>query len=303
MPARAAPLLLLAVPLVFWGTGYRITAIGEEHASALMFSALRTAPSLVAGAALLFVYRSRIPRPRLALVMGLNGLVMVTLFIWALTDGVARAGAGNTSVLVSSSPLFTAILSRPLFGERLGARRLGGLLFGFAGVAVMFSSELRVGGGDVAVGMAIAILAGAAWAVGTVLVKKVGAGLDPAVVSGLQYVLGTPALLAIAFAGAGTGGTAWGSWTLWWTAVYVGVGGLLGTLAFFAALRLISATQTTTVQFVVPVVAVLVEVARGAPPAAVTVLGMAIAIVGVGLVNVPSRTRRVPDTEPVLSRS
>jgi drug/metabolite transporter (DMT)-like permease len=204
---------------------------------------------------------------------------------------------------VSSSPLFTAILSRSLFGERLSPRRVGGLLLGFAGVAVMFSSELHVGGGDVAVGMAIGVLAGAAWAGGTVFVKVAGRDIDPAVVAGLQYVFGTPALLAIAFADGSTGGASWGSWTLWWTVLYVGVGGLLGTLAFFAALRLISATQTTTVQFVVPVVAVLVEVVRGAPPASVTFLGMGIVIAGVGLVNLPLRNRPRTDTEPVLSRS
>jgi drug/metabolite transporter (DMT)-like permease len=300
---RSLPLLLLAVPLVFWGTGYRVTAIGAEHSDALMFSAVRTVPSLLAGVALLVVYRARIPGRRLSLIMALNGLLMVTLFIWALTDGVARAGAGNASVLVATSPLFTAILSRPLFGEHLGPRRLAGLLAGFAGVAVMFSSELHVAGGQVAVGMVIAIVAGAAWAVGTVIVKAAGSTVDTPVVAGLQYIVGAPALLAIAFLDVGTAGTDWSSPTLWWAVLYVGVGGLLGTLAFFAALRLISATQTTTVQFVVPVVAVLVEVLRGASPAAVTFLGMAIAIVGVALVNVPIRSRRAPDPEAVLSRS
>jgi drug/metabolite transporter (DMT)-like permease len=300
---RAAPYLLLLVPLVFWGTGYRATAIGTEHTSALIFSAVRTGPSLIAGLGLLWAFRSRVPSLRLSVVMALNGLVMVTFFIWALTEGVARAGAANASVLIATSPLFTAVLSRPLFGERLSVQRIVGLLLGFVGVAVMFSSELRLEGGDIAVGMVIAVLAGLAWAVGTVIVKVAGATVDPFVVAGLQYVLGTPALLVIAFAAEGTGGTGWGSAELWWTIVYVGVGGLLGTLAFFAALRLISATRTTTVQFIVPVVAVLVEVARGSSPDGVTILGMAIAIVGVALVNVSVRRRRTSAAGPVLSRS
>src|SRR5205085_5432634 len=126
----------------------------------------------------------------------------------------------------------------------------------FVGVVVMFSSELHVGGGDVAVGMAIAVLAGLAWAVGTVVVKTATPNADPLVVVGLQYALGAPVLVALTFALSGTSGTEWSSATLWGAVVYVGVGGMIGVLAFFAALRLLSATQTTTVQFVVPAVAV-----------------------------------------------
>lgn len=301
--APATPFLLLGVTLFFWGTGYRGTAIGAHHAPALVFAALRMAPTLVAGPVLLVLLRSRVPRGRQAAISAANGLLMVTVFVGALSEGVVRAGAGNASVLVSTSPLFVALISRPLFGELLPGRRIVGLLLGFAGVVVMFSSELHVGGGDVAVGMAIAVLAGLAWAVGTIVVKTATPMTDPVVVAGLQYVVGGPALIAIAFALEGSGGTDWSAPGLWGAVVYVGIGGMLGTFAFFAALRFLSATRTTTVQFVVPAVAVLVEVARGNVPTAVTFVGMALAVMGVGLVNIPVRNRSDSVTEPVLRRS
>lgn len=303
MRASAAPFLLLGITLFCWGTGYRGTAIGAEHTSALMFSGLRTLPALVAGPVILALMRRQLPRGRLLLVSAANGLLMVTFFVWALTEGVARAGAGNASVLVATSPLFAALLSRPLFGELLPPRRILGLLLGFAGVVVMFSSELHVGGGDVALGMVIAVLAGLAWAVGTIVVKSATPTTDPLVVVGLQYTFGAPVLVALTFALRGAGGTEWSSATLWGAVLYVGIGGMLGVFTFFAALRFLSATQTTTVQFVVPAVAVLVEVLRGNAPDAVTFIGMAVAVVGVALVNIPVRSRRRPVTEPVLPRT
>ena len=293
MRNRALPLLLLAVPLLMWGTGYRATAVGEAHGPALMFAALRNIPSIVGGGVLLALYRERVPRGRNGLLMAGNGLLMVSLFIWALTEGVARAGAANTSVLVSTSPLFTAILSRAVFQEALPPRRVAGLALGFGGVATMFSSELRIGGGQVAAGMGIAVLAGLAWAVGTIVVKAAGRGLDPVPVAALQYVVGAPIVISVAFASRGTAGTQWSSGELWAMSAYVGIGGLAGSLAFFAALRLISATETTTVQFAIPVVAVLVEVIRGNTPAAVSFVGMALAVAGVGLVLAPARTARI----------
>jgi drug/metabolite transporter (DMT)-like permease len=291
--SRALPLLLLAVPLLAWGTGYRATAVAETHTPALTFAALRAIPSIVVGLLLLGIYRGRVPRGRSGLLMAANGLLMVSLFVWALTEGVARAGAANTSVLVSTSPLFVAILSRIAFDEGLPPRRVAGLVCGFAGVATMFSSELRIGGGQVALGMAIAVVAGLAWATGTIVVKRAGRGLDPVSVTGLQYVVGAPILFAVAFAARGTEGTEWSSGELWAATAYVGIGGLVGSLAFFAALRLISATETTTVQFAIPVVAVLVEVIRGNTPSAVSFAGMALAVAGVGLVLAPGRVRRV----------
>lgn len=303
MRRSAAPFLLLGITLFCWGTGYRGTAIGAEHTSALMFAALRTLPALAIGPAIVLLNRRRLPRRRLALLTAANGLLMVTFFVGALSEGVVRAGAGNASVLVSTSPLFVALISRPLFGELLPWRRVLGLLLGFAGVVVMFSSELHVGGGGIAVGMAIAVLAGLAWAVGTIVVKRATPDTDPLVVAGLQYSFGGPILVAAVFAAHGTGRTEWSSAGLWGAVAYVGIGGLLGTIAFFAALRFLSATQTTTVQFVVPAVAVLVECVRGDVPAAVTFVGMALAVVGVGLVNVPVRNRRSHVTEPVLPRT
>jgi drug/metabolite transporter (DMT)-like permease len=246
------------------------------------------------------VLRRPLPPRRIAAISALTGLLMVTVFIWALSEGVARAGAGNTSVLVASSPLFTALLSRVFFHELLPFDRVVGLVLGFTGVAVMFSSELRIGGGDIALGMVIGLIGGLAWAVGTVIVKAMGARVDLIVMTALQFLVGVPVLVLIAWLGGDMGKAEWSSGTLWAAILYVGLGGLGGTLAFFGSLRLMSAVRATAVQFMIPLVAILVEVARGNVPDAVTFVGMAITIFGVAVVNIPFLNRRRLGAEVVL---
>jgi drug/metabolite transporter (DMT)-like permease len=287
---RTTASFLLGVTVIAWGLNYRATAIGVGHTSALMFGALRTAPPVVVFLALAGLGVIRLPRGRLALTAGATGVVMVTFFVYALSEGVVRAGAGNTAVLVNSSPLWVALLSRPLFGERLRGLAVGGLVLGFGGVVLMFSSELQVGGGDVAIGMAIALAGGVAWAVGTVAVKSFSQRDDPPDPRGvltLQYTVGSPLLLLIAFAIDGTSGTDWSSGELWGAVLFIAAAAAIGSVAFYGALQHLPATQTAAVQFLVPVVAVLVELARGNIPAALTVAGMALAVAGVALVNVP----------------
>jgi drug/metabolite transporter (DMT)-like permease len=305
--SRAAPFVLLGTITLLWGTTYRATAIGTSHASALMFGALRSVPAGLALAAAILVARPQRPSRRGVLLGAASGLLMVAFWIFAISEGVDRAGAANAAVLVNSSTLFVALLARLFLGERLAVRQFVGVAVGFGGIVVMFSSELTISGnGRLLSGMAIALLGGIAWGSGTVLVKWLSReerSLDALALAGLQYAVGCPVLLAIAFATKGTGGTDWGSGGFWGAAAYVGLGAIGGTLCYFLVLRLMHATEVSAALLLVPIVAVLVEIFRGHAPDGITFVGMAIAITGVAAVTLPSRNRRDLATEPVLPRS
>jgi drug/metabolite transporter (DMT)-like permease len=301
MGSRAAPFLLLGTITALWGTTYRATAIGTGHAPALVFGAVRSAPALLAALLVIAVARPQRPSRRGLALGGLSGLLMVTFWIFAISEGVARAGAANAAVLVNSATLFVAVLGRVFLHERLTPRQLAGVLVGFGGIVVMFSSELSFSGGArVLSGMAISLVGAVAWGSGTVLVKwlaQAERSLDALALVGLQYAVGAPVLLAIAFATKGTGGTDWSSGGYWGAVVYVGLGAIGGTLCYFLVLRLMQATEVTAALLLVPVVAVVVEIARGHPPGAVTFVGMAVAIVGVAAVTLPARPGR--ELEPM----
>jgi probable blue pigment (indigoidine) exporter len=280
--------LLFCTTLFAWGAVFHVTAIGARHASPVVFSAFRTALPLATLLLLLKLGRLTLPPRRYALAIAGSGLLMVSFFSFGSVDGVARAGAGDAAVLANSPPLWVALISWFAFGERLSRRSLAGLLIGFAGLVVMFSSELHVAGGNVFVGMAISLAAGVGYAIATLTVKLIAdreEALDPLGVLALQYLAGSPVLFAAAFATSGTAGTSWSSATFWFTALLVGLLSVVGQTAFLTSLKRLSATHTSVVVFLVPVVALAIELLSGQMPDSLTFLGMAVALCGVGLVS------------------
>jgi drug/metabolite transporter (DMT)-like permease len=68
----------------------------------------------------------------------LNNAIPMSLILW----GQIRIGSGLAAILNASTPLFTVLLAH-LFtrDERMTARKVGGVLFGLAGVAVMIGPD------------------------------------------------------------------------------------------------------------------------------------------------------------------
>lgn len=148
-----------------------------------------------------------------------------------LAEGLQRTSAGLGSVIIDSQPLTVALLAALLFGERLGAAGVAGLLLGVAGLCLLevppamlaslpdtlaaATAGLTSGGGaDVAAAAAAAagdggwsiwdsgewwmLLAAQSMAVGTVMVRWVARYCDPVVATGWHMILGGIPLLALA---------------------------------------------------------------------------------------------------------
>jgi drug/metabolite transporter (DMT)-like permease len=213
---------------------------------------------------------------------------MVTLFFEGLVEGTVRAGPGNAAVLTTTSPLFVAVLARMFLAERLAALRILGLVAGFGGIVLMVWPQLGDAGEDLAIGIAWSLASAIGWAIGTIVIKRM-TDADPALdlvgLTTIQYVFGGTLLLVIALAIDGTSGTDWSSGDLWGAIAYMAIGSsAIATIAFFAALKWLSATVVSAATILVPVVAVAIEAVRGVYPEWVVVGGIALAIAGVALV-------------------
>jgi len=284
-------LALLAISIFFWGTAFRAHAVGPEYTSALMFAALRAATG---GAVLLIVaglVRSSLPSRRAAVGAAVSGLLMVTLVLVGATEGTVRAGAANAAVLANTTPFFVLVLGRLFLQERVHWIGILGLLVGFAGVLVMISSQLgrSADAMDLLIGMGFALTAAFGWGAGTLIVKWLverEPSLDLVGFTAMQYVVGAMVLIILALGVKGNRGTDWASVPLWAAVSWVALGSsAIATIAYFAALKRMLATRAASWLLLVPVVAVLVEVARGAAPQAIVLLGMFLAISGVGIVT------------------
>jgi probable blue pigment (indigoidine) exporter len=286
------PLVLLGATVVIWGTGYWPTAVAAEHGSALMVTGLRLAPGALVMLAAVWLLGAKLPRGRMLGWAVLTGLLMVAIFQWGLTEAIARAGPGNGAILINTNPLIVLVLAWIFLRERLSPLGIAGLLAGFGGVALMVSSQL---GGSVEtrqllLGSALALIAALGWAIGVLILRKLSqrpGGIDMVGITAVQFVVASVLILPIAFAVDGTSTTDWGSGTLWGTIVWIGPAATVGVLFFYLALERLSAAKTSSSLFLVPAVAVIVEIARGSTPGVAVLVGMLVAVVGVALAVVP----------------
>jgi drug/metabolite transporter (DMT)-like permease len=287
-----APFLLLAGTVLLWGTGYWPTAVAAEHAPALMVTALRLATSAAILVGAVMLMRSRLPRGNMLLWSVLTGLLMVAVFQYGLTEAIVQAGPGNGAVLVNTNPLWVLVLAWIFLGERLSPLGVVGLLAGFVGVVLMVSSQL--GGSystqQLLLGCALALIAAISWAIGVLLLRRLS-NRDPSIdmvgVTAVQFIVATAVLVPIGLLVHAPSETNWGSGEFWVSIAWIGPVAALGVLFFFLALKKLSAARTSAALFLVPAVAVVVEIVRGNSPDALVLAGMIVAVVGVALAVVP----------------
>jgi len=298
----AYPTLLLAFAVVVWGCTPRMTALAGPHAAPLTLTTLRAIPAALALLAAMPLVHVRLPRDRqLWLWTAASGVLMVTVFLGGFTEAIIHAGPGNAIVLATTAPFWVVLLARVLYGERPSARAVGGLVVGFAGIVLIVSAQLGgdARGGELAAGMALALAAAVGWAGGTMVVKELleqRRDVDAVALTTGQYIVGGLALVPIALVAEGTEGTDWGSGDLWLGVAFISVAGsAIATLAYFGALRHLTATRVTSWGFLSPVITVLLEGALGHAPGAVVLTGMAVTIAGVALVT--SAPRRAESGE------
>jgi drug/metabolite transporter (DMT)-like permease len=226
---------LLLVLGAIWGASYLFIKIGLRDLSPSMVAFLRIA---LAALVLLPVAASqgalRGVRSRAGW-LAVVGAVQVAGPFVLISAGEEEISSSLAGILVASVPLFTALLAIWVdHEERSQGLRLGGVLVGFGGVALLLGVDLG-GSGSALLGGVAVVLASLGYAVGGLLVKHRLAGLAPvgmsaAVVTASAIFLLPPALLTAPEAAPGLGPVA-----------AVAALGVLGTgLAFVILYRLIA---------------------------------------------------------------
>jgi drug/metabolite transporter (DMT)-like permease len=299
-----------AVPLVaatlLWGSGYHATLVAGRRLPALWVACLRPALSVWILLGLGAFWGMSIPRGRAAAWAVVSGVLTTAIFFVALVEGVVRAGAADAAVLTNTAPFFVLLLASLLLGERLQPRRLAGMALGFAGVVLMVATRLgeQRGTGTVAVGTAFALAAAVASALGTVIVRRMALrdpGIDVVGLTTVQLAVGTLILLPLAFAVDGNDGS-WGSGSLWAALVWLSFGSTAAaSVLFFFGLRRVTAPRASAFLFLVPAVAVAIEIVLGDRPGSAALVGMALAIVGVAIVTIEGLRLRL-FASPVWNR-
>jgi drug/metabolite transporter (DMT)-like permease len=286
---RLAYLAWSAVCLI-WGTTYLGIRICLETMPPLLMGGLRWT---LAGSILLASLVARgvtMPPagrwPHLALlaflliVLGNGGVVLAEQWV----------PSGLTAVIVATTPFWMVGLDAIMpNSEGLTARRIGGLLVGFAGIVLLVWPELALPGGggrNFVLGLAALQVAEIGWALGSLYSKRRGRDENPLVTATFQMIFGGAMLLA--------GATARGEWqqlsfntrTAASFAYLSTVGSIGGFVAYLYALKHLPVSTVSLYAYINPVIAVLLGVlVLSEPFDSRVVVAAVLVLVGVAIVR------------------
>jgi drug/metabolite transporter (DMT)-like permease len=265
-PVRRASLVawicLLIVYLV-WGSTYLAIRVGVETIPPLLMAAAR---NLVAGVIMfplaLRHWRSaplgrRWPSRREWLGCAIVGILLL------VANGVVGVGektvpSGLAALLIATVPLWLLGIDAGLNHARMGVAPLAGLLLGLAGVALL--AGLGDSHGISVAGVIIILAAAAAWALGTIMARRVTIPSSAALASGMELIAGGTALLVLGAAAGEFGSLHLGqvSARSWLALGYLTVfGSIVAFSAYGIAVRSLPTPTVATYAYVNPVIAVL----------------------------------------------
>lgn len=296
-PPATPRFVLIAIVLVAMLIGGNFSALkfALDHTTPFLLASLRT----VIGGTFLVVLAvgrgERFPTDcallRRIFVVGFS---ITTVSSALLVFGVSKVPAGFASLISSTMPLFTAVISLALLRARLGRMGAAGLVIGFVGTAVLASPAL---GGDAQLVGAISLICSApAWAFGTVYMKwKDFSQVTPIMLVGVQLWMSAAVLLPFALIVEGTGDTDW-SLGMFVPLTYAAIPANAVTFALIATVvRRATPTQAASTAYLIPLFGVFFGwVIRGEVLGLIELLGGVLIVVGVCVVVTAGNRRGEP---------
>jgi drug/metabolite transporter (DMT)-like permease len=288
MPRPLEDFAVFSAPAVFvllWASGFIGAKLGLGYAEPLTFLALRMITVVVLLAIVIAATRPKWPRANGLMHSAATGLMVHGLYLGGVFVAIENGlSAGLVALIVSLQPVLTSTVANRWLGERVVARQWCGLVLGLAGVYLVLQAKIATGEATPLAWIA-AIVALIGITVGTLYQKRFGGGIDwrPALciqytAAGLLFCLG-----AFAFETRVVHFTPQFLFALGWLVLVLSLGAVW--LLYFL-IRRAAATRVVSLFYLTPPVTALMAWAlfdeRLAP---LSLLGMAVCVAGVFLVN------------------
>lgn len=185
------------LPVILWGSDFvGIRGVAADFSP----GSLALGTLLIAAAVLSLLVASQPssrPRVRDLGLIGASGLLWFAAYNIALNAAEQTVDAGTAAMLVSTAPIFIAVLAGVFLGEGFPTRLFLGCLVAFAGavtIGVATSASLQAAGG----GVLLCLVAALAYAGGLTLQKPALARVSPLRVTWLACLVGAAACLPFA---------------------------------------------------------------------------------------------------------
>ncbi|MEV6013611.1 EamA family transporter [Streptomyces sp. NPDC051976] len=292
--SRATNTLLTALAPVAWGSTYAVTTQLLPSDRPLFAGLMRALP---AGLLLLAVTR-RLPRGAWWGKAAVLGALNIGAFFPLLFLAAYRLPGGVAAVVGAVGPLFVAGLSTVLLSQRPTARTLFAAVIGALGVSLVV---LRPGAGLDPIGIAAGLGGAAAMSAGTVLTKRWGRpeGVGPLAFTGWQLTAGGLLIAPVALLAEGVP-PALDTRNLLGYAYLAVANTAVAYALWFRGIGRLPATSVSLLGFLSTLSAAVIGwVALGQSLGALQLLGVAVALGGTLLGQLPAATRpRTTATAP-----
>jgi len=256
MKARLVWLVLCGI----WGSTWLFIKLGLEDLPPFTFAAIRF---IIAVAIVFLIIRIRglaLPRARADwILLAVTGILSFGFNYGLVFWGEQYITSGLAALLQATTPAFGLVFAHyNLPGERLSWTRIGGVVLGVFGVAVVFSNQLAVAGRQALAGCVALLLSSIFVAYSNVLVKKHGKNLNPAIMTAGQMLFGLLLLLVASITLEGN------PLRYHWTPMAViallylaVVGSVIAFLLYYWLILNMDVTKSMLIALVTPVVAVI----------------------------------------------
>jgi drug/metabolite transporter (DMT)-like permease len=288
MPRTFEDVAIFAAPGVFvvlWASGFIGAKLGLPYAEPLTFLALRMFGVVVLLGLFMLIAGAKWPGREGALDSYVTGVLMHALYLGGVYISIAKGlPAALSALVVGLQPLLTSTVANRLLGERVAPRQWVGLVLGLSGVYLVVQDKATVGAATPLAWIA-AVVGLVAITIGTVYQKRFGSGIDWRPAMFIQY-----GAAGILFA---LGATAFETRTVRWTPEFLfALGWLVFVLSFGAIwllyflIRRAAATRVVSLFYLTPPVTALMAWSLfGERLAPLALVGMAVCVAGVFLVN------------------
>ena len=289
------------VIMVFWAGNFIVVKGAIEILPPVGFTFLRY---LIASATLVALLRWRegaIRRPngdllRIAL-LGVIGFGCYQI-LWPVA--LQSIPAGDSALLIAATPVMTALLAMATGADSPNAVKLIGAFVSFAGVALVIGAGQGLVLGASLVGDVLTLAAAACWAVYTVFGAKILRRHSPLVTTTWAILAGTLFIAPLGIAQLATVDVATVAPIVIVALLYSGIlAAGVANVVIFHAVKLLGPTRVTSLQFLVPALAVVMAAIFLAEPIRpIQVVGGAIILAGVALLRRGSMPGR-PAIRPI----
>jgi drug/metabolite transporter (DMT)-like permease len=293
-PATWKTLLAFAIIYFVWGSTFLAIRIGVQEVPPFLFAAMRF---FLAGV-ILYVWLL-VQREHLSVGRQWLSIILLATLIFVGDYGLVfwaeqTVPSGTTAVMLATIPAFMALSEiLVLRTQRMTLRLALALLIGIAGVAVLVSRSVNLGGQPINGAGAIALIVAAmSWSVGSILTRKLPLPSSKVVSAGSQMLIGGMLLflVSVLLGEHHNFHPATVSRAVWIALLYLTIAG--SVIAFTAYVWLIhheSPTKVGTYAYVNPVIAVLLGYFFGGEPLGTrTILGTLFVLISVIVITTSS---------------